>query len=174
MLTAKVLVVAPVVLPTEPTALETVSVLAKAAETVALRMHHLPAWPAATLVLPVAGVVLAVGIPVALLELRAPELVVDSAGVWLMPAATDHGIWATLMDKVLARVVAAAAATSMVRVAVRVVGPDQAAVESIKLYLFWSGHSSRSPAFACVSSFLYPALSFLWVNSSCCLASIKN
>jgi hypothetical protein len=81
-------------------------------------------------------VVLAVGIPVALLELRAPELVVDSAGVWLMPAATDHGIWATLMDKVLARVVAAAAATSMVRVAVRVVGPDQAAVESIELYLF--------------------------------------
>jgi hypothetical protein len=39
------------------------------------------------------------------------------------------------MDKVLARVVAAAA-TSMVRVAVGVLAPEQAAVESIKLYLF--------------------------------------
>jgi uncharacterized PurR-regulated membrane protein YhhQ (DUF165 family) len=43
LLTAKVLVVAPATAPMEPTVLETVAVLVKAVETVALRMHHRPA-----------------------------------------------------------------------------------------------------------------------------------
>lgn len=131
MLMAKVLVAALAVVPMEVTLMETGEVPAEVVQIVALHGHHLPGLPAATLVLPVVAVVLVVGIAVALLMLQATELEVALVGVVLRPAATDHGIWVTLMETVLAPVVVVVAVTNMVQAAVEAPGPDPAAEESI-------------------------------------------